>query len=46
MLKTNYTFTKPGIYFPTLRVASQRQGDNKTPYTQIKNLGRVRVVVK
>lgn len=45
-LKNNYTFTKPGTYFPTLRVASQRQGDKKTPYTLIKNLGSVRVVVK
>lgn len=45
-LKTTYTFTKPGTYFPTLKVASQRQGDKKTPYTLIKNLGRVRVVVK
>ena len=45
-LKAMYTFTKPGTYFPTLRVASQRQGDTKTPYTLIKNLGRVRVVVK
>ncbi|WP_188931497.1 hypothetical protein [Dyadobacter endophyticus] len=45
-LKTTYTFTKPGTYFPTLRVASQRQGNAKTPYTRIQNLGRVRVVVK
>jgi hypothetical protein len=45
-LKTIYTFNKPGVYFPTLRIASQRQGDKKTPYTLIKNLGRVRVVVK
>ncbi|MES1225092.1 MAG: hypothetical protein ABUT20_56945, partial [Bacteroidota bacterium] len=45
-VQTTYTFTRLGIYFPTLRVASQRQGDKKTPYTLIKNLGRVRVVVK
>jgi hypothetical protein len=45
-VKTTYTFTKPGTYFPTLRVASQRQGDAKTPYTRIQNLDRVRVVVK
>jgi hypothetical protein len=44
-LKTSYIFSKPGTYFPTLRVASQRQGDAKTPFTQIQNLGRVRVVV-
>lgn len=46
ILKNTYTFTKPGTYFSTLRVVSQRLGDKKTPYTQIKNLGRVRVVVK
>ncbi len=45
-LKTTYTFTKPGTYFPTLRVASQREGDSKTPFTRIQNLDRVRVVVK
>lgn len=45
-IKATHTFSKPGTYFPTLRVASQRQGDTKTPYTLIKNLGSVRVVVK
>jgi hypothetical protein len=45
-LKTAHIFSKPGTYFTTLRVASQRQGDAKTPYTRIQNLERVRVVVK
>ena len=45
-LKTTYSFPRPGTYFTTLRVASQRQGDTKTPYARIQNLGRVRVVVK
>jgi hypothetical protein len=45
-LKTTHTFSKPGTYFTTLRVASQRQGDTKTPYTRIYNLERVRVVVR
>jgi hypothetical protein len=45
-VKTTYTFSKPGTYFPTLRVASQRHGDARTPYTRIQNLDRVRVVVK
>jgi hypothetical protein len=45
-LKTSYTFSKPGTYFPTLRAASQRQGDARTLYARIQNLGRVRVVVK
>lgn len=45
-VKTTYTFSKPGTYFPTLRVASQRQGDAGTPFTRIQNLDRVRVVVE
>jgi hypothetical protein len=45
-LKTTHTFSKPGTYFTTLRVTSQRQGDAKTLYTRIQNLDRVRVVVK
>jgi hypothetical protein len=45
-LQTTHAFTKPGTYFPTLRVVSQRQGDLTTPYARIPNLARVRVVVK
>ena len=45
-ITTSYIFAKPGTYFPTLRVASQREGAAKTPYTRIQNLDRVRVVVK
>jgi hypothetical protein len=44
-VKATYSFTKPGTYFPALRVASQRQGDTSTPYARAQNLGRVRVVV-
>jgi hypothetical protein len=44
-LKATYTFSKPGTYFPTLRVASQRAGDSRTPFTRVQNLDRVRVVV-
>jgi hypothetical protein len=45
-VKANYAFSKPGTYFPALRATSQRQGDFKTRFTRIQNLGRVRVVVK
>jgi hypothetical protein len=45
-MKTTYTFKKAGTFFPTLRVASQRDGNAKTPFTLIRNLERVRVVVK
>jgi hypothetical protein len=41
---TTYAFSKPGTYFPALRAASQRKPDN-TPYAQVENLARVRVVV-
>jgi hypothetical protein len=45
-VKATHTFTEPGIYFPALRVASQRQGDFKTRFARIQNLGRARVVVR
>jgi hypothetical protein len=41
---TSYSFSKPGTYFATLRVASQRQPDG-TPYAEVENLARVRIVV-
>ena len=40
-----HTFSKPGTYFPAVRVAAQRQGDARTPYARVRNLARVRVVV-
>ena len=45
-IKASHTFLKPGVYFPTLLVASQRAGDEETQFTRIKNLGRVRVIVE
>lgn len=45
-VKTIYRFTKSGTYFPTIRVASQREGDSKTPFARIQNLDRVRVIVE
>lgn len=44
-VKTAHAFTKPGTYFPALRVTSSRQGDGNSPYAQVQNLSRVRVVV-
>ena len=40
-----HVFTKPGIYFPTIRVASQREHNPGTPFARSLNLGRARVVV-
>ncbi|WP_346854576.1 PKD domain-containing protein [uncultured Draconibacterium sp.] len=46
IIQASHTFQKEGTYFPTLRVASQRNGDSKAQYTRIPNLNRVRVVVE
>jgi hypothetical protein len=40
-----HLFTKPGIYFPAIRVASQRERNSTTPFARSQNLDRVRVVV-
>jgi hypothetical protein len=45
-LQATHSFSQPGTYFPVLRATSQREGDPKTPYARIQNLGRVRVVVR
>jgi hypothetical protein len=45
VIRTTHAFAEPGVYFPAVRVTSQRQGDAATPYGRIPNLGRVRVVV-
>jgi hypothetical protein len=45
-LTATHAYAEPGTYFAVIRVASQRQGDTKTPYGRIQNIARVRVVVK
>lgn len=44
-VKATHTFNQSGTYFPTVRVVSQRHGDDQTPFARIQNLDRVRVVV-
>ncbi len=44
-VKTSYVFTKPGTYFPALRVAVDRKGEAGSQYARPLNIGRVRVVV-
>lgn len=46
VVEASYAFSKPGTYFPVLRAASNRGGNADDSYTQVLNLGRVRVVVK
>jgi len=45
-VSVTHAFDTPGTYFPALRGVSQRQGDRDTPYGVIRNLARVRVVVR
>lgn len=44
-VKGNHTFSRPGTYFPIIRVKSHRQGMQEDIYAQVQNLSRVRVVV-
>ncbi len=41
-----FTYDKPGTYFVALRATAQREGDAHTPFARVRNLGRVRVVVR
>jgi hypothetical protein len=48
IMSESYTFTRPGIYFPAVRVSAARDGKGinaKSPYALVQNLARVRVVV-
>ena len=42
---SNYTYNEEGTYLPSVRVASQRDGDPETPFTRAYNHGRARVIV-
>ena len=44
-LTHNRVLHEAGTYFVALRGASQRQGNAESPYGQLENLGRVRVIV-
>jgi hypothetical protein len=45
-VEADYVFSKPGTYFPVVRVKSNREGDLNNIFTQVKNLCRVRVIVR
>lgn len=45
-VRSSVSFDKPGTYFVTLKVESERQGNVASPYARIQNLARVRVVVR
>jgi hypothetical protein len=42
----SHSFAEPGTYFVALRAFSNRAGNLATPYARIRNLDRVRVVVR
>jgi hypothetical protein len=44
-VSATYAYASPGTYYPVLRAASHRDGDTNTPYAQVENIGRARVVV-
>lgn len=41
-----HTFEQPGIYFVSARVKVNRNGNAEDSFTQVKNIGRVRVIVE
>ena len=41
-----FTYTEPGTYLPVLRATAQREADTATPFAQVGNIGRARVVVR
>jgi hypothetical protein len=45
LAERRFSFGSPGTYFPTVRVASHRDGDGTSPYARLQNLARARVVV-
>ena len=44
-LSATHAYARPGTYYPVLRASSHRDGDARTPYALIQNIGRARVVV-
>lgn len=45
-IAASHSYARPGTYFAVLRASSQREGDRTTPFGQIQNLARVRVIVE
>lgn len=45
-VSVTHRFSKPGTYFPALRGFSERNGDRMALFARVRNLERVRVVVK
>lgn len=41
-----HVYREPGVYFASVLVKAQRQGDVSAPFTQVQNLARARVIVE
>lgn len=46
VVKQSFTFNRPGVFYPVLRVTTRREGKTGTPYTRVSNLDRLRVTVR
>lgn len=46
LVETTHVFETPGVYYPCIKVQSNRNGDGGDIFTQSKNLDRVKVVVE
>ncbi len=45
-VRSSVSFDKPGTYFVTIKIESERNGNVASPYARIQNLARVRIVVR
>ena len=45
-VKTTYSYSKPGTYFPVLRVTSQRDGDAESPYARPRRCREIHPAVR
>ncbi len=39
-------YEKTGVFFPAVRIATNREGDKSAPYTQVLNMDRARMIVE
>lgn len=44
--EVEHIYEKPGTYFASVRVKSERCGDAADPFTQVRNLARARIIVE
>lgn len=45
-VEVTHTYRRSRTYYPSVRVAVHRDGDAESPYAQLLNLGRMRVIVQ